>query len=182
MSNIAYEDRFVKLPILFIQNGWLACLRLEEINVFLSILRFYNVRLGIAFPSLKRISQDSGVSRRYVRYVIDRLIFFALIRILRRKNYPHTRYNIYHLPLKFPKITKEDLQPLRNAAWAMRKSRQETWKLKRQGMSREQIQAFVDKDKAIQAALTNIYGKMKPKDPQNDGGDIVSPLNGGDIR
>ena len=163
MDNIAHKKQFVKIPVEFFENGWATLLRHEELKVFLFLWRWRNSDLNISHPSLRTISKKTKTTLETVRHVIDRLIFFNLIRICHRKEFIHVQYNVYTFPLTFPKISEEWLQSRRNMAWTLRQRRQEIWKLRRQGIPREAVQDIVKKSQTIQDVLEQIRDRFEPK-------------------
>ena len=79
MESKQKDKDFSKIPHSIIDSGLLAKLKPSEIKVFLVINRFANYKTGLSYPTVKTISELSGVSKGCIAPATKQLVLLGLI-------------------------------------------------------------------------------------------------------
>jgi len=103
--NLKSEEKdkdFSKIPHFMIDSGLLAELRPSEIKVFLVINRFADYKTGIAYPTVKKISELSGINKDNIAKATRSLVQKGLIE--KRKTGERFRFRNWYRVTKLKSI------------------------------------------------------------------------------
>jgi hypothetical protein len=97
------KDRyFTKLRNEIVDDGWLPVLKDSELRVYLVLARYVNREKEVSFPSVKRITELSGVNKNLICSATQGLVEKGLIR--KHRTGEEFKYRNSYQIIKHPKI------------------------------------------------------------------------------